>query len=206
MSAGPGLGQADLRASIVNDRKQLFDGSLTYTPDVSMPVGRHLTYDVVLTARGEKSSHRALRAALATRAFRVGGWQGAGLSSDNPAVKVSMETTAQQAIAAPGESAYWKWSVTADEPGDYDLYLTVITYQGRTNRALETLDPPIDVRLTVRDTWSHRLASMRNWLFTAAGMAGALVGLYALRAPLTELVRGRREARKQRNESRDGYL
>ena len=206
MSAGPGLGQADLRASIVNDRKQLFDGSLTYTPDVSMPVGRHLTYDVVLTARGEKSSHRALRAALATRAFRVGGWQGAGLSADNPAVKVSMETTAQQAIAAPGESAYWKWSVTADEPGDYELGLTVITYQSDTDRALETLNPPIDVRLTVRDTWSHRLASMRNWLFTAAGMAGALVGLYALRAPLTELVRGRREARRQRNESRDGYL
>ena len=60
------------------------------------------------------------------------------------------------------------------------------------------------------DTGAQRFASTRNWLYTAAGVAGALVGIYALRAPLADLVRGRREARKRRDENRDkhrdGYM
>jgi hypothetical protein len=47
-----------LQASVANERKHLFDGSLAYTPCVSMSVGGDLTYDVILTARGEESSHR----------------------------------------------------------------------------------------------------------------------------------------------------
>ncbi|MER6419906.1 hypothetical protein [Streptomyces sp. NPDC001137] len=204
--SGAGLGQAALEASIRNDRKHLFDGSLTYTPDISMSVGGRLSYAVVLTARGEKSSRRAAQAALETRVFRVGGWQGAGLSADGPEVKTVLHGPQRQAIGAPGENAQWQWSVSADEPGDYDLALTVITYQGNTDRALETLKPPIKVRLKVYDTWSHRFTAMRNWLYTAAGIAGALVGVLALRAALADLVQGRREARKQRDENRDGYM
>ena len=209
--AGAGLSQAALEASIRNDRKHLFDASLTYTPDISMSVGGRLTYAVVLTARGEKSSHRTAQTALETRVFRVGGWQGAGLSADGPDVKTVLHGSPQrQAIDAPGENAQWQWSVSADEPGDYDLALTVITYQGETNRALETLSPPIKVHLKVYNTWSHRFTSMRNWLYTAAGISGALIGVYALRAPLTELVQGRREARQRRDENRDedrdGYM
>ncbi|MEU1268660.1 hypothetical protein [Streptomyces sp. NPDC005799] len=202
---GPGRSQADLLASIVNDRKHLLDGSLSYAPSVSVPVGGSLRYDVVLTARGEKS-RRAVRMAVQTRVFRVGGMQGARLTADSQKVRAVLLSEARQPIAGPGESAVWQWSVSADEPGDYELGLTVITYQGETGRALETLNPPIDVRLNVHDTWSHRFTSMRDWLFTAAGIAGALVGIYALRAPLAELVRERREARKRRDESRDGYL
>ncbi|MGW1744734.1 hypothetical protein ACWCRD_03770 [Streptomyces sp. NPDC002092] len=37
--SGAGLSQAALEASIRNDRKHLFDGSLTCTPDISMSVG-----------------------------------------------------------------------------------------------------------------------------------------------------------------------
>ncbi|MCH5670593.1 hypothetical protein [Streptomyces gilvus] len=204
-SVGPGLSQADLRASIIDDRKQLFDGSLSYAPSVSVPVGGSLRFDVVLTARGEKS-RRVARTAVQTRVFRVGGMQGARLTPDSREVRTVLLSEARQPIARPGESALWEWSVSADEPGDYELGLTVVTYQSDTDRALETLNPPIHVRVTVRDTWSHRFSSMQDWLFTAAGIAGALAGIYALRAPLAELVRGRREARKQREESRDGYL
>ena len=208
--SGAGLSQAALLASIRNDRKHLFDGSLAYSPNLSLSVGDRLTYSVVLTARGEKSSRRAAQTALETRVFRVGGWQGAELSADGPEVRTVLHGPRREAIAAPGENAQWQWTVSADEPGDYGLSLSVITYQGRTDRALETLSPPIEVHLKVYDTWSHRFASMRNWLYTAAGVAGALVGIYALRAPLADLVRGRREARKRRDENRDkhrdGYM
>ncbi|MFI7402065.1 hypothetical protein ACIBW9_16610 [Streptomyces sp. NPDC049541] len=209
-SAGAELGQADLQASVVNDRKHLFDGSLTYTPYVSMNVGGHLKYDVILTARGAKSSHRTARTARVTRAFRVGGVQGARLSADSQNVRVVSQSEEKQPIGEPGDTAEWQWSVSATEPGDYELAVTVTTFQGDTDRALETLHPPITVHLTVHNTWSHRFTSMQNWLFTAAGIAGALAGIYALRAPLTELLRGRRDARKQRGENldedRDGYM
>jgi hypothetical protein len=99
-----------------------------------MNVGGHLTYDVIPTARGDKSSHRTARTARVTR-----------------------------------DTAEWRWSVSATEPGDYELALVVTTFQGD----------------------------------TGAGVAGALAGIHALRAPLAELLRGRREARKQHGENRD---
>ncbi|MFF4250200.1 hypothetical protein ACFY1L_03195 [Streptomyces sp. NPDC001663] len=198
--------QADLQASIVNDRKHLFDGSLAYDPAVSVNVGESLTYDVRLTARGEKSG-RAAQAALVTRAFQVGGEEGATLASGSRQVRiVLLGDGSEQAIAQPGEDAAWQWSVSADEPGDYDLALTVTTYQGDSNLALDTLHPPIKIHLTVHNTWSHRIDSMNDWLITASGVATALVAIYALRAPLTEFVRTRGEARRQRDQSRDGYM
>ncbi|MEU6257111.1 hypothetical protein [Streptomyces sp. NPDC047043] len=200
-------GQADLQASIVNDRKHLFDGSLAYDPAVSVNVDESLTYDVRLTARGEKSSGKAAQAALVTRTFRVGGDEGATLASGSRQVRiVLLGDGSKQAIAQPGEDAEWQWSVSADEPGDYDLALTVTTYQGESDRALDTLHPPIKIRLSVQNTWSHRIDSMNDWLITASGIATALIAIYALRAPLTEFVRTRREARRQRNQSRDGYM
>lgn len=207
-SVGQRPGQADLQSSIVDDRKHLFDGSLAYDPSVSVSVGDSLTYDVRLTARGEKSSHGTAQAALVTRAFQVGGVEEAALSAGDADVRVvSLTPDVKQVIAQPGDLAEWQWSVSAGEPGDHDLALTVTTFQGDSDRALDTLAPPISVHLSVRDTWSHRFASMQDGLYTAAGIAGALAGVYALRAPLTELVRGRREARQQRSEDRDdGYL
>jgi hypothetical protein len=200
-------GQADLLASVVNDRKHLFDGSLAYDPSVSVSVGGSLTYDVRLTSRGEKSSRGTAQVALVTRAFQVGGVEEATLSAGDSAVRVVLlSPRVKQVIAQPGDPADWQWSVSATEPGDYDLTLTVTTLQGDSDRALDTLTPPITVHLTVHNTWSHRFASMQNWLYAAAGSAGALAGIYALRAPLTELVRGRREARQRRNEGRDGYM
>lgn len=200
-------GQADLQASVVDDRKHLFDGSLAYDPSVSVSVDGNLTYDVRLTARDEKSSHGTAQAALVTRAFQVGGAEGAALSAGDSDVRVVLLTPMpkHQFIARPGDTAEWQWSVSATEPGDYGLALTVTTFQGDSDRALDTL-APITIHLSVHNTWSHRFASMQNWLYTAAGIAGALVAVHALRAPLTELVRGRREARRQRDEDRDGYM
>jgi hypothetical protein len=62
------------------------------------------------------------------------------------------------------------------------------------------------VRLQVENSWSHRIASMRDWLIALGSVAAALLALYAFRAPLTELARARREARHERTGGRDGYL
>ncbi|AZQ32280.1 hypothetical protein EJ357_01390 [Streptomyces cyaneochromogenes] len=116
------------------------------------------------------------------------------------------DTRARQVIAEPGDRAYWTWSVTATEPGAYELVLGLTTYQGDSNRALHTLNPPITVHLQVENSWSNRIASMRDWLIALGSVAAALLALYAFRTPLTELARARREARHERTGERDGYL
>jgi hypothetical protein len=207
---GSGPDQADLQAGIVNDRRHLFDGLLVYASYVSTPVDDSLTYRVRLTARGEKAAAVPARPATQTRSFQVGGVEGAALTAGSGDVKVVLLTDAKtrQVIAEPGDSVEWQWSVSPSEPGDYDLVLALTTYQGDSDRALDTLTPPITVHLGVRNTASHRLHSMQSTLIALGGVAGALLGLYAFRAPLTEFARARGEARRERsrNENRDGYL
>ncbi|MFJ2007973.1 hypothetical protein [Streptomyces chartreusis] len=202
--------QAEFQAKIVDDRKQLFAGRLNYSSRLSVPVGDSATYPIRLTALGEGSSARPTpEPAAETRAFQVGGVQGASLTSASSHVRVVRlhDTTARQVIAAPQDTADWNWSITATEPGSYDLVLNLTTYQKDSNRALHTLKPPITVHLQVESTWSHRIASMQDWLIALGSVAAALLALYAFRTPLTELARARREARHERSRgSRDGYL
>jgi hypothetical protein len=201
--------QADFQARILDDRKQLFDGRLSYSSLVSADVGDSVTYTIRLTALGEAGSGRLApgRGAKA-RSFQVGGVQGASLTSTSSRVRVVRlnDTTARQVIAAPGDAIEWHWSVTATQPGSYGLVLGLTTYQGDSDRALDTLTPPITVRMQVENSWSHRIASMRDWLIALGSVAAALLALYAFRTPLAEFARDRREARRERTVGRDGYL
>lgn len=206
--------QAAFQAKVVDDRKQLFDGSLSYWSRVSTAVDESVSYEVSLTALGKDASPTSplVRPATETRPFQVGGVEGATLSSSSRSVKVELlaDAKTKQVIARPGDTANWQWSISPSEPGDYELVLVLTTYQGDSDRALDTLTPPITVHLSVRNTWSHRIGSMQTSLITLGSVAAALAAFFALRAPLTELVRGRRESWRQRRrgqeDERDGYL
>lgn len=201
--------QADFQAKIVDDRRQLFDGSLSYRSRVSAPVGESVTYSIKLTALGEDASRRVNpERATETRAFQVGGVEGASLTSASGQVRVVRlaDIKTRQVIAEPGDTVEWRWGLTASEPGSYDLVLSLTTYQGDSDRALDTLTPPITVRLQIENTWSNRVDSMRNWLIALGSVAAALLALYAFRAPLAEFVQARREARRERAGGRHGYL
>lgn len=209
---------ADLIASVLNDRKHLFAGSLSYATSVTMSVDDTLTYDVRLIARAKNASRGTTRPAAATRTFRVGGVEGATLTSTGQDVRVRTPPRPTQVIAKPGDKAAWWWTVSASEPGDYDLALTVTTYQGYSNVALDTLSPALTVHLTVRDTWSHRWNSMLDSLGTWSAIAAALMTItgvvVACRDRLTALLRARRASWRERGqqpgtgtgEERDGYL
>ncbi|MGW6904199.1 hypothetical protein [Streptomyces sp. NPDC054940] len=210
-SGGPPTSdQADFQAKIVDDRRKLFDGSLTYRSRISASVDDSITYSIELTALGEAAAQKLNpEPATETRSFQVGGVEGASLTATSSHVRVVRLTDSKtrQVIAEPGDTAEWRWSLTAAEPGSYDLVLGLTTYQGDSDRALDTLTPPITVRLQVENTWSHRIDSMRNWLIALGSVAAALLALYAFRAPLTEFAQARREARRERAGGRDdGYL
>jgi len=209
-SAEPPPSQADLRASVLDDRAHLFAGSLSYATSVLVSVDDTVTYDVRLTARAKNVSHGTARPVAATRAFRVGGVEGAALTSASQDVRVVLrgDRRSEQVIARPGDRAAWRWSVSASEPGDYDLALTVTTYQGRSDLALDTLTPPLTVHLRVRDTWSHRWNSTLDSVGTWGGIAAALVtitGVFvACWGRLAPLLRARRESWRARGPQRDG--
>lgn len=203
--------QASFQADVIDDRKQLFAGRLTYESHISTAVDDSATYSISLTALGEEETDakKPLQPAKETRDFQVGGVEGAKLTPTSRKVKVAplADAKSKQIIAEPGDSADWLWSVTASEPGNYELMLTLTTYQRDSDRALATLTPPITVHLSVSDTWPHRIDSMRTSLIAWGSVAVALTALFAFRTPLTAFARTRRDAwREQRNRGKDGYL
>ncbi|WP_405884138.1 hypothetical protein OG762_39795 [Streptomyces sp. NBC_01136] len=204
--------QASFQDTVANDRKQLFDGRLDYRSRLATPVGEPRTFRIVLTALSDEASHRSrsARPHMETRSFQVGGVESASLTSTSPDVRIEpiAEARGKQVIARPGDRADWWWSVSASEPGDYDLFLVLTTYQEDSDRALYTLTPPITVRLRVDETWSHRVDSLLNTILAWGGAAVALTALLAFRAPLVAFVRTRRNARQERirDSNRDGYL
>ena len=142
----------------------------------------------------------------------MGGVEGATLSSASGSVHVKLlaDTGTKQVIAEPNDAAEWQWSVSPSQPGDYELVLVLTTYQGDSDRALDTLTPPITIHLSVSNTWSHMINSIQNYLIALGGVAAALAAVFAFRAPLVEFTRQRRnswrEGRRDPEDERDGYL
>ena len=210
-STSPGYGQAAFQARIVDDRKKLFAGSLRFDSHLSTSVGSPIICYVSLTALGEEaaSASGTDQPVAETREFQVGGVEGATLASTSTNVKVGRlhNTGTKQVIAEPGDLATWWWTLSASEPGDYDLVLVITTYQGNSDRALATLEPPITIHLTVHNTTSHRVSSIRNLLITWGGVAMAVAALFAFRTPLVGFARARRDTwQEKRKRGQDGYM
>ncbi len=199
------------RAKVVDDRKQLFDGTLSYRTSLTAVVDDSATYRISLTAEAASRTTAPVPPGVETRQFQVGGVEGAALSSTNRSVQVELlaDNKTKQVIAEPGDTVNWQWTVSASEPGDYELVLVLTTYQGDSDRALDTLTPPITIDLTVSDSWSHRIDSMQTFLITLGSVAAALMAVFAFRAPLVDFIRNRRDSRRQQHrdqeDERDGY-
>ena len=219
---GPGAGvgfdprsdQAAFQAKVVNDRKQLFAGTLDFHPSVAAVVDDSMTYKITLRALGEDASRRSapVPRGMETRRFQVGGVEGATLSSTSRSVQVELlaDSRTKQVIAEPGDTAHWQWRVSPSEPGDYDLLLVLTTYQGESDRALDTLTPPIVIHLSVSNTLSHSISSMQAFLITSGGVAAALTAILAFRAPLLDFMRARGNSTRQQRggdeDEREGYM
>lgn len=203
--------QATFQQGVAKDRGQLFDGRLDYASRFTTSVGVPRTFRIDLTALSDEASRRTSMSPTLTgsRPFQVGGVEGAALTATSGAVQTKplADSRTRQVIALPGDRVEWWWSVSASEPGDYELLLTLTTYQGDSDRALYTLAPPIRVHLHVADTWSHRVDSMLSTILAWGGAAVALTALLAFRAPIATFVRTRRDAWRERNRDahQDGY-
>lgn len=210
LGSAPREGQALFRDAITKDRSQLLSGALSYTSNLDTDVGDEVTFTVRLTALDAKGAGKLAKDKPdVQRQFRVGGVQGASLksSSDDVTVKLLSDKKTQQTIAAPGDEAQWQWSVSASKPDDYDLTLVVTTYQEDSSRALVTLNPPVSIKLTVHNTVRNFVVDAKEWFLAAGSLLVVLAGFFALRGPLVNFVRRKREERQERQaRGQDGYM
>lgn len=169
-----------LQSKIVNDRKGLFRGVLAYKPLDPMPVEETRAFQATLIAVGNKpTSVRIPRGnVVGSRSLQVGGVQEAKLSARGGGVDIALAGPPRRLIARPGDRAVWAWNITPKEPKDYTLELVVITYQGTGDNPLDIINPPIEIELTVTNTWWHRIKSMNTAAIGAAAFVGAVAILW----------------------------
>jgi hypothetical protein len=189
--------QVQLQSSIVNDRKHLFNGVLTYLPLRSMPVEDTQELEVELIAIGQNAA--AVRIpegrVVGSRSFKVGGVEEAKLSVSGGGVDIAPVSPARATIGQPGDSVTWRWDLTPKEPGDYTLKLEVITYQGTSDRPLAYINPPVRIGLSVTNTLSHRIKTnvprIVGFVTFIGVLAGAIAGVRSL------VVRQRKRGRRR---------
>jgi hypothetical protein len=178
--SGLGPNQIQLESSIVSDRKHLFRGVLTYEDLEEMPVEDTQDLTVTLQAIGEHQDPDVVRTPhgvlAGLRWLRVGGVEEAKLSVRGPAdrVEISPVGSTRGLIGKPGDKISWIWEITPKEPGSYTLRLVVVTYQGMSDNPLATLNPPIEIDLSVSDTGRHRFKWITDRIVGLSIILGAV--------------------------------
>ncbi|WP_405942689.1 hypothetical protein [Streptomyces sp. NBC_00207] len=181
--------ESPFRRAILRDRTQLFDGELDYDLPFRVRMGDDIEVLASITAVKHEASlnppapgHDSVE-----REFRVGGVQKAYLSDpgDDLVIK-QLGSPNGSSIAAVGDSAQWRWYVTPRKPGSFTLDLVIETYQRDTDVLLARTEPPVNIAVTVTNTWKYRISSAKEWLFAAAAVLAALGAISAFfRKPLT---------------------
>jgi hypothetical protein len=195
--------QVNLQSLIVNDRKHLFAGVLTYYPLRPMAVGSTLELSVTLTGTGQNPGQVVIPHGnvIGSRSLRVGGVEGATLSARGSGIQISPVGPTRGLIGQPGDSVYWYWDITPSEPGDYILQLVVVTYLGTSDNPLSVVNPPVPIALNVTDTWSHRLDSVKGWIIGFGAFFGALVIIFTFfREQVFGLLPKRKKKAKEQKE------
>ncbi|MFI5998877.1 hypothetical protein ACIA98_00410 [Streptomyces sp. NPDC051366] len=186
----PDPDQVAFRSGIVRDRNQLFDGVLSYERPARVSVGDTVEFLVTLRA----ASYKALTTPepgheVVEREFRVGGVQKAYLSEPGKDVEIKELSSPIATIAQQGDEAQWRWYLTPRKPGNYTLDLVIETYQRDSGVLLARTEPPVDIALTVTNTWSYRRSAVKEWIIGAAALLAALGVILALfRKPLTAVL------------------
>jgi hypothetical protein len=195
--------QVSLQSSIVNDRKHLFNGVLTYLPLDPMSVDNTQELDVTLIAVGQNPSAVSIPPGnvIGSRSLRVGGVEGATLSVRGGGVQISPVGPDRRLIGQPGDTADWTWDITPMQPGEYTLELVVVTYQGTSDNPLSVVDPPIPITLNVTDTWSHRLNSVKGWIIGLGAFFAAVAIIFTFfREQVFGLLPNRKKKEKEQKE------
>lgn len=151
-----------------------------YTPLDPMPVEETRVFQARLIAVGERPTAVRIPPGniVGSRSLQVGGVEEAQLSARGGGVDIAPIGPTRRLIGRPGDKADWTWDITPKEPKDYTLELVVVTYQGEGDNPLYIINPPIEIKLSVTNTWGHRIKSVNSWALGLAAFVGAVVVLW----------------------------
>lgn len=109
--------------------------------------------------------------------------------------------SSRQLLASRRDSVEWRWNLTPNKPGQYQLNLVVETYQGDTENVLARTAPPIYIDLTVRNTFWYSLGEAKEWIIAAGAVLAALGLIFSpLRKMLVRFVSGRMRSGRRASE------
>ncbi|MCU7825121.1 hypothetical protein [Kitasatospora sp. DSM 101779] len=171
--------QVTLQSAIVEDRNSLFNGILLYAPLDPVKVGTDEELKVTLIATGNNPVARFPDSLIVgSRELKVGGTEEAILSTRDK-IDIPPIGPTKGLIGQPGDRVEWRWTITPREAGNSILNLTIVTYQGSTSNPLFATNPPIEIKITAKNTWKNRLAELKGWVIGASTVIAAIATILA---------------------------
>jgi hypothetical protein len=130
-----------------------------------------------------------------------GGVEEAKLSVRGGGVDISPVGPTRGLIGQPGDKVDWVWDITPKEPGEHTFDLVIVTYKGSSDNPLFIVNPPINIKLDVTETWSHRISSAKAWVIGFGGLVIALAAIVTffreqVFALLPKRIRKRKDSRQ----------
>lgn len=177
--------QCSTVVEIENERSTLTQGYLIYpnalTTDVGSEVELQATvYGPAAFSALKRGTAISKRMSSSVPVVQIGGYVQAKLTSAAPGQTTS-ESTADQPIVGPNDTATWKWLIQPSQPGTFDLTLTFNVLRGDSTQAL-TADESFDTTLTVGQTATQKLGNgattSSDVLKTIGGIVGGLVAIF----------------------------
>ncbi|NUK32521.1 hypothetical protein HRW16_19350 [Streptomyces lunaelactis] len=194
------VNQVKLQSSIVDDRKSLFNGIVSYSDLEPVKVEESAEVEVELIAVGSDFDAAPVPEGriVGSRKLLVGGVEEARLSCRTKDVEISAIGPAKGLIGRIGDSVTWRWAITPKKAGKHTLDLVIVTYQGNTNNPLHAVNPPIKIEVEAKQTLKSRVNSARVWVLGISTFVVALSGILAFfREPIFKRLSKRRHVTKE---------
>jgi hypothetical protein len=166
--------QIEYRSSLAENRSALVPGTLRYPGRVRVDAGSPATLTVTLDL-GVPPTGGDADPPSRTEEVLAGGIVGARLVGDGE-VEVESQSPERQPVAVPGDEGRWRFAVTAPDPGDRELALTLVTYLAATDEPLATSGPYV-VEMDAGATLGYRLrqaGGLVTGLLAFAGVSGGV--------------------------------
>ncbi|WP_405655780.1 hypothetical protein [Streptomyces sp. RK9] len=168
--------QALYGQEIIESRKEMFEGRISYTRLRSAKIGRAFEFQAEVAGFRAAGSQGARKDLQHTGELQVGTLVGVKLHCSGAGVTCTALSSARQNVLTPDDKARWRWIVKPSATGTMTVALTVTAYHRDTDNVLFE-KPPFMQKARVGATASHTARQAKDDAFAVLAFMGAVFGL-----------------------------
>ncbi|MFD0419338.1 hypothetical protein [Streptomyces sp. NPDC127108] len=168
--------QALYGQEIIESRKEMFEGKISYTRVRSAKLGRAFEFHAEVAGfrvAGPRGEGKDLQR---TGELQVGALMGVKLHCSGAGVTCTALSSERQNVLTPDDKAKWRWIVKPSATGTMALALTVTAYHRDTDNVLFE-KPPFMQKAHVRATAAHTARRAKDDAVAVLAFLGAVFGL-----------------------------